>query len=756
MTSLLPPKHARGLTSNLSTRTTTTDGSLIIHRGDPDPCPGNCDAFIHPPYASTQAYRGENDGEFHESVRLSELDIGAAKCGFCFILYNGVLAQRELWIVEWARQQWISEHPDLAEEDGIAEVERRKPWKEKFRAEIEEEKKIDQETVVLDISFPKDGGCLNVCLVFLGRREEDPEAEGSDAEDPEEAFSDDNSSGSFVLPRTDAERLKNPGFREPGRTIAELEFYTRPGAPSPWAAFAPAPHINPDVYSPSCMKEISAWIEECVSSHPACVDNTWATKPATDNGLPRRLLRLRDCHQDPPLVRLEDTIEPAKYKYIALSHVWAYTEPYKTTSENFLEHKDRVPWQGLSRALQQAVALALTLGYEFLWIDALCIIQDDPSDKERELPRMSLIYGQAAVVFAAHGWDLGTDKEGLLAIKDKYHIDDALVFCRLKMDHSSLFSSPRDPTSWLGRAWCMQERIFAPRILHFGSSTEELIFECNTLLRCECGGLNTNEYQEKRTLKNKITEALAIAAVGEEGRDLCDELWKVYITACENYTPRGVSFPNDSLSAISSLMHRFEPHLGKYYAGLWEHNLLIGLQWEASETVRCRRHEEYVAPSFSWASRSGGVVWYMDMSKLPTPETHELATIIDISCELAGSDSCGKVKSGHITLRGYTTEMKIESKAPWFPDGSLKMCKEGFESCFVTLDSKEDLDRVEIGTVVKCLDIMRDKEGCNGNFVSGLILLPVDRDDGQYNRIGFSTMWWSHFEDSILEDVTIV
>jgi hypothetical protein len=267
------------------------------------------------------------------SVRLSDLGLGAAKCGFCFILYNGVLAQRELWIAEWAKQQWVSEHPDL-EEDEIVEAVERKPWKEEFKDEAEEEKEIDEEAVRLDITFPRDGECLSICLVFWGQPEEDSEAEGSEVDaaeadgsnangseakgsgldNSEGDFSEDSSSDGLILPRTDLERLKNPGFREPGRTIAELEFYTRPGSPSPWAAFTPAPHIHPSVYSNSCMNEISSWIEECVFSHPACVENTWTTKLASDNGLPRRILRLRDCHQDPPLVRLEDTSDSQEYK----------------------------------------------------------------------------------------------------------------------------------------------------------------------------------------------------------------------------------------------------------------------------------------------------------------------------------------------------------------------------------------------------------------------------------------------------------
>jgi hypothetical protein len=100
--------------------------------------------------------------------------------------------------------------------------------------------------------------------------------------------------------------------------------------------------------------------------------------------------------------------------------------------------------------------------------------------------------------------------------------------------------------------------------------------------------------------------------------------------------------------------------------------------------------------------------------------------------------------------------MKIESKSQWFPDGKLEMTKEGFESCYVTLDSKEDLDRVQVGMVVKCLNIMKDKEGYHGNYVSGLVLLPVDGDDGRYNRVGFSTMREKHFEGAMLQDVTIL
>lgn len=79
------------------------------------------------------------------------------------------------------------------------------------------------------------------------------------------------------------------------------------------------------------------------------------------------------------------------YRYVALSHVWGYTELYESSQENYLEHTDRVPLEYLSRAFQEAVALALTLEYEYIWIGSfVCIIQDDPADKEKKVAENEL------------------------------------------------------------------------------------------------------------------------------------------------------------------------------------------------------------------------------------------------------------------------------------------------------------------------------------------------------------------------------
>lgn len=77
-----------------------------------DPPPSNCDAFTHPPYGSNQQYRAERGNNYVVGITLAQLAMGAQKCGFCSILYQGIHLKKYQWIAEWARYQWIISHPD--------------------------------------------------------------------------------------------------------------------------------------------------------------------------------------------------------------------------------------------------------------------------------------------------------------------------------------------------------------------------------------------------------------------------------------------------------------------------------------------------------------------------------------------------------------------------------------------------------------------------------------------------------------------
>lgn len=190
----------------------------------------------------------------------------------------------------------------------------------------------------------------------------------------------------------------------------------------------------------------------------------------------------------------------------------------------------------------------------------------------------------------------------------------------------------------------------------------------------------------------------------------------------------------------------------------------MSLQWEALDTHNCHRHKDYVAPSWSWASRSGAAIWYMESTNLRSPvpivDTHDFATIVGVSCTLDGQDPFGKVSEARMILSGYLTEMKISSTQPSIPDGRMEMRKEGMdkkkEECYVTFDAIEDSNETTEEKILTCLDIMRDKKVMHSNFVSELVLRPVEKNCGVYKRVGFSTMKAEHFAGSKVATVTII
>ena len=289
--------------------------------------------------------------------------------------------------------------------------------------------------------------------------------------------------------------------------------------------------------------------------------------------------------------------------------------------EKLEQYHENILLESFSEVLWDAITLTVSLNIEYIWIDWLCIVQHDAASWESESPRMYVIYGNATVVFAAHGGALGLEKRGSTSLHDPIKPQDPSVFCRVKIDHSALFPGPDDSSSWWGRAWCMQETFFARRMVHFAGLYEEIFFECNTHAKCECGRI-----PDERTLKAIYASSLQPGGNRDAPIDR-DELWKVYISACEDYSARGLAYPTDKMPAVSILMSSLSPHLGRYYASLWEHNLPMSLQWEAYSTLESSRYQEYVAPSFSWASRSDTVVWYDTFSKIPNAKTHDFARL---------------------------------------------------------------------------------------------------------------------------------
>jgi hypothetical protein len=186
--------------------------------------------------------------------------------------------------------------------------------------------------------------------------------------------------------------------------------------------------------------------------------------------------------------------------YAALSHCWGANRSCVTTKHNLEERLKDIPWDTIPRTFQDAIRLALLLNIRQIWIDSLCIIQDDLEDWNIESAKMADIYQLAALTLAAtgsRGDSHGCFSEALERTKDvELSLPTSKTFCRIAVRNAIMHWDTdnermmKERFPLMSRGWAFQERLLSPRILHFCES--ELVWECRELSVCECGGLKNN------------------------------------------------------------------------------------------------------------------------------------------------------------------------------------------------------------------------------------------------------------------------
>ena len=163
----------------------------------------------------------------------------------------------------------------------------------------------------------------------------------------------------------------------------------------------------------SCSQEafelLKRWINGCVAEHSDCGKTLSGVHIGSKvPTLPTRVIDIGPPDQ-PEIPRLFQT-NGRKGHYIALSHCWGGQEPGRrpltTTSASLPERLKGIPLDTMPKTFKDAIAITKAIGLRYLWIDSLCIIQDDRKDWEMESATMGLIYERAHLTIAAsHAYD---------------------------------------------------------------------------------------------------------------------------------------------------------------------------------------------------------------------------------------------------------------------------------------------------------------------------------------------------------------
>lgn len=234
-----------------------------------------------------------------------------------------------------------------------------------------------------------------------------------------------------------------------------------------------------------CMRN---WIRECSNEHDFC--SAPSAKP-----LPTRLV---DVGLANGKMRLIETSGESGL-YVALSHCWGKEQIITTTKASLARLKDGIKFEECSETFYQAIQLTRRLEMNYIWIDSLCIVQDDKEDWAREASKMASFYENAVLTVAATSSSSGNG--GLFRKKPDFHLSGStaygepyqLIF-RERIDHEMMDSADerlRKAFPLMNRAWVLQERLLSSRVIHFGP--HELFFECRTSSECECGEIDGYE-----------------------------------------------------------------------------------------------------------------------------------------------------------------------------------------------------------------------------------------------------------------------
>jgi hypothetical protein len=320
------------------------------------------------------------------------------------------------------------------------------------------------------------------------------------------------------------------------------------------------------------------------------------------------------------------------------------------------------------------------LGFRYLWIDSLCIIQDDENDWLSESAKMCDVYTYSYLTLAATSSSDGSgglfftaepprhlttvvlngDEFPVFSANQSYEYHISFYDYRISAEEyrRRLRTHPL-----LTRGWVFQERMLSGRVLHF--TRTELAWECCESSACECG------YTRLRLSEKYWFPARHANAHIHVGpwHDYVKEYAKLCLTKEEDRL--------QALAGIARAVHKnniaTDEHGHKldikYYAGLWSCDLAQDLLWfrNLGLNPQSARPNRWCAPSWSWASILGAVGYgYV--------RNHALFEVLSASTDLVGPDSFGAVRGGRVHILGHIAEANIHehsSRHEYMPELSI-------------------------------------------------------------------------------------
>ena len=537
------------------------------------------------------------------------------------------------------------------------------------------------------------------------------------------------------------------------------------------AGIVTARPVQYKVNSAEAYSQIIHWLGQC-GEHPDC------SEVSLYANLPSRLIEVAPA-DSPGVPRLRSTTG-LKGSYLALSYCWGFNQTYVLTSKNLEMLMRELEMKVLPRTILDAIEVTKTLGFKYLWVDALCVMQDSAEaaarhDKNQALATMHRVYQNAIMTIVAACAPSVTD--GFLKDRPGSGQNRFDIPCRLgpkqffvaHIHEHMMYIDDREPIN--KRAWAFQEQLLSPRLLIYASHT--LQWQCRTLT-CNLGGSYHFPAPSAAPRLPSVQKLLLDCSEPSQKRsqlkpDVPHSVLQHWLRVVINYSTRKSSLPSDKLPALSALAISYSCVFGpEYLAGIWARSAVQQLCWCSPNSDFFTRPLEYRAPSWSWAALDGTVFFrsfYQADNASVCVQYHRFRIVEWQTRPRAINVPYGEVTAGKLTvttvLRAATFDPKRSSTicfdaaptvdledvkaAPSLPDTVPTLTAQGLS------DTAED----NFTRPVRCL-AMYHSDGPKSPRIRGLILVELSGHNDLFRRMGSFSADISAFERYPLDTVSII
>ncbi|KAI1173800.1 heterokaryon incompatibility protein-domain-containing protein [Nemania sp. FL0916] len=370
-------------------------------------------------------------------------------------------------------------------------------------------------------------------------------------------------------------------------------------------------------------------------------------------------------------IELECIVTPSKeVPFVALSYVWGTVETLQALKSNINKLKQPgslAPESGqiVPRTIRDAMAVCALTGQRYLWVDRVCIVQDDYETKQLHLHAMAETYAKAEfTIVAADGSDANHGLSGFgQSIEERQN--HLVPFPNKPLIRGTMWAlgdSFSSSTIWSSRAWTFQEHVFSRRLLYINKFVS---WVCGSARWTETISASPNTSQSESTGKKLPLSDGKLFVIG----------WPslaYYASMVQQYNMRQLTYDWDISNAFTGLMTQMcEGFPAGFFGGIPEFYFTICLLWQPKRSLRPRLAQNGAnsLPTWSWLAWSGELdlqMWTCNTDTEFPPAVYEV-TISPLVEWFKAPDrqSTSRIDDSYVIVRKHFLEKAAPPPEGW-------------------------------------------------------------------------------------------